>query len=1003
MDKQNFWRNSAMAARLDALDWAQCPVGSPSVWPPALRCTFQIMLAARQPISLWWGESLIFFCNDAYAARLPKHADAIGQPAAVVWATDWPQLGPCAASAKMRVMGADSPVLSVAASGGEVACVVCSLSPIPDDQGAVGGLLCLLLDRPARSDESARCASECSEDARPSHERERNAAVDKGSRAVEVEAAALSTDSPPATAAQLRAIIENTDAAIWSVDRECRLLVANAVCNNGTIAQIGRALAPGESVLPPSLPPDYIAFWQENYARVLAGEKLVLHTESWIQHRGGFLEIHLSPIVEHGAVVGVVGMSRDITARKQAEAALERSQSLYRLLAENSLDAVSLTDGEGSVMYTSPANSRRLGYTEQEFLQLDRLAVFELIHPDDRAMIVAEITRCEAVKAPSTVYTFRIRKKDGDYMWLEDRVRWEYDEQGRLIRSIINSREVTKRKQMEAALQASEERLRYALDAAEEGLWDWNVRTDELFVNDRWVMQYGYTPGEIKPEIHTWLSVVHPEDVGRVTQGMQEFASGLSNENRLEYRVVTRSGAVRWQLGFGRIVARDAHGQATRIVGANLDITERKEAEQQLRDSEERFRLVAQNSPNIISIRDESGALQYISPAVEQLIGRTPEDVLRNDGVLHAAATMQSADELTAAPLIALGVDAESAANWVQMASAVRYCAQHPGEKVRIASRQRAKTGALRDLETIYQGIARSTSGCEVLAVATDITEHKELARVLQHSNVHLEEVVAARTAELQATIAELHRANLSKDAFMATVSHELRTPLTSILGVTELLQIETYGALNARQLRAIQRMGESGAHLLALINDLLDLSKIDAAQSELKLELCDVNELCAASVALIRDMASQKRHRITLLISPAGMVLCADQRRLKQMLVNLLSNAIKFTPGEGAIELRVEGDLLAQTVVFVVTDNGIGISEANLAQLFQPFFQIDSGLARRYSGTGLGLALVKRMAELHGGTVTVTSEPGVGSTFTVTVPWRTDTAALTASHSPTT
>ena len=218
-------------------------------------------------------------------------------------------------------------------------------------------------------------------------------------------------------------------------------------------------------------------------------------------------------------------------------------------------------------------------------------------------------------------------------------------------------------------------------------------------------------------------------------------------------------------------------------------------------------------------------------------------------------------------------------------------------------------------------------------------------------------------------------------------MSHELRTPLNGILGLSESLHEEVYGPLNPQQHGAVLDVAECGRHLLSLINDILDVAKIEAGMVELEFSPCEVDQVCLSSLRLIKGPALKKRISVTL--SQDGTIdkLVADERRLKQILVNLLSNAVKFTPPGGKIGLDVAGDRTRREVRFSVRDTGIGISPEDLTRLFQPFVQLDSGLNRQYEGTGLGLVLVKRLTELHGGALQIESEVGKGSCFTVVLP----------------
>ncbi len=241
----------------------------------------------------------------------------------------------------------------------------------------------------------------------------------------------------------------------------------------------------------------------------------------------------------------------------------------------------------------------------------------------------------------------------------------------------------------------------------------------------------------------------------------------------------------------------------------------------------------------------------------------------------------------------------------------------------------------------------------------------------------------------LHTTNMELARIARMKDEFLAGMSHELRTPLNAILGISEGLQEHLYGPLNERQERSMQIIEESGRHLLAIINDILDVSKIESGQLSIEIEPVYVHHICESSLQFVKQSALKKKLSINQNISRQVKIIHADARRMKQILINLLSNAVKFTPEGGTIGLEVKEDENKGVVRFTVWDSGIGISEEGKSQLFQPFVQLDSSLSRRFAGTGLGLMLVKRMTEMHGGTVSVESEHNKGSRFIITLPWQ--------------
>jgi len=267
-----------------------------------------------------------------------------------------------------------------------------------------------------------------------------------------------------------------------------------------------------------------------------------------------------------------------------------------------------------------------------------------------------------------------------------------------------------------------------------------------------------------------------------------------------------------------------------------------------------------------------------------------------------------------------------------------------------------------------------------VLGTYMDITERKRTEELLQHHANELETRVKERTAELL-------RANRTKDEFLANMSHELRTPLNGILGYSEILLEGVHGSINEKQSQSIEIIHSSGQHLLGLISDILDVSKIESGKFELKLEKFQLNEVCQSSLIFIKQLALKKSIVVEYSSSPSEITLLADPRRLKQILVNLLNNAVKFTPDHGKVRFEVQADAQAGQIQFSINDTGIGIASADLEKLFEPFVQLESSLSRQYEGTGLGLSLAKRLIEMHGGSIGVESVPDRGSCFHFNIP----------------
>ncbi|MCW6036539.1 PAS domain-containing protein [Spirulina subsalsa FACHB-351] len=412
-------------------------------------------------------------------------------------------------------------------------------------------------------------------------------------------------------------------------------------------------------------------------------------------------------------------------------------------------------------------------------------------------------------------------------------------------------------------------------------------------------------------------------------------------------------GDLHW-LDINKLPLRDWRGHIIGVVGTFQDITDRKRAENALQESEEKFRQLVQGIDAVFWIIElERTERVYVSPAYSRIWGRTSDELyISPHAWVEAIHPEDRAGIMAAIPKQIKGEYDEE------------YRIVRPDGEIRwIRDRAFPIPNA--------QGQIYRVAG-----IAEDITDRK------------------IAQAQLQATNEELIRATRLKDEFLANMSHELRTPLNAILGMTEGLQEEIFGPLNDGQLKALQTVERSASHLLELINDILDVAKIESGQVELDCSSTAIAPLCQSSLSFIKQQALKKRIQLSVDLPLNLPDIVLDERRIRQVLINLLNNAVKFTPEWGRIVLKVttippsESGRRTHSLRFAVIDTGIGISPKNIKKLFQPFMQIDSALNRQYQGTGLGLALTKRIVELHGGQVGLTSEEGVGSCFMIDLPY---------------
>ncbi len=380
----------------------------------------------------------------------------------------------------------------------------------------------------------------------------------------------------------------------------------------------------------------------------------------------------------------------------------------------------------------------------------------------------------------------------------------------------------------------------------------------------------------------------------------------------------------------------------------------RREREANLRfKAESRFRELLEAAPDAIIEVDRDGHIVLLNRVTEELFGYSREELMG-----------RSVDTLLPAALTA-GHAAHRADYWANPVT-------RPMGHGRVLTARR-RDGSEVPVEISLSPV-RSGTGFRVTAIIRDVTVQKQAQEEIR---------VASRQLELRSREAE--RANSLKSEFLASMSHELRTPLHTILGFTELLREELSGPLNDKQKRFIQHVHQDASHLLELINDILDLSKIEAGRLDLQIDSVDAFDLACETVDSLRVQAGVKRITIDNLL-PAQLFLLADRVRLREILTNLLSNAVKFTPEGGTVTVAA-GEPAADHIEIAVTDTGIGIAPEDQQVIFEKFRQIGSTTKGVREGTGLGLAIVKRLVEMHGGRIALKSAPGKGSRFSFTMP----------------
>jgi PAS domain S-box-containing protein len=650
---------------------------------------------------------------------------------------------------------------------------------------------------------------------------------------------------------------------------------------------------------------------------------------------------------------------RDITARQQAEVAMAHLAAII----ESSEDAIISKSLTGIITSWNAGAEKIFGYTAAEIVGQPVTVLIPTNRTVEENHILQRICQGECI-AP---YDTQRRRKDGTLIDLSISTSPIKDTDGKIIGVSKIARDIRDRKRIEAerfsveqALLKSEERLQLALEAAGDGLWDWDVQTGKVYLNAYYQKMLGYIPNELVMDGDVWEAMIHPDDKAWVLERLQNHFKDGSVQYSFDYRVRCKSGEWKWIADYGKVVARDSEGKPLRMLGTHKDISDRKQAETELKQQKEMLQTIVNHIPVMIALFTSEGRIEFVNPEFERVLGWSLEDWQQRDVLLE--------------------------------------CYPDPAYYQMVIEHMVAVNGKWKDFSTLTksgQQIETSWTNVQLsngrnLGIGQDISDRKQKEIALQQ---------AMEAAEA---------ANLAKSIFLANMSHELRTPLNVILGFTQVMAHDS--SLTTNQKEDLETIRRSGDHLLSLINDVLDLSKIEAGHCILEGKGFDLISLLHTLRTMMTERAKVKHLQLTFDIAPeVPQFIISDEQKLRQILLNLLSNAIKFT-NRGSITLRVtsqesnykiypafstpeNGEPLQhstvnpfQTLQFEVIDTGVGIDEKEQATIFDAFVQAEAG-RKSVSGTGLGLTISRKLLDLMNGEMAVRSIPNLGSTFTFTIP----------------
>ncbi|HEV2799034.1 MAG TPA: PAS domain S-box protein [Pyrinomonadaceae bacterium] len=678
----------------------------------------------------------------------------------------------------------------------------------------------------------------------------------------------------------------------------------------------------------------------------------------------------------------------------------EMSRYWLTAIIESADDAIISKTLEGRVTSWNKGAERIFGYTAEEMIGESITKLFPEDHLDEEPNIIARLRAGERVEHYETI---RLRK-DGTLLDISLTVSPIKAEDGRIIGASKIARDITEQRRAHRALNESTTRLNLAMSASRLGDWDWDAATDIVTFSETAARIFGIEPG---PHL-TWTQMqemLHEDDRERVSLSVEQSVAE-HNDYDIEYRIKRADGQERWIMARGRGLYKD-DGQVKGMLGVIQDITDSKQAEATLREQSEALKTINEVGQLISAELDLHKLVQAVTDAATELTGAQFGsffyNVLNEEGASYMLYTLSGVPRAAfahfpmprATDLFGPTFRGEGVIRIADVSKDPRYGQNSPyygmpeGHlpvtsylAVPVISRSGEVLGGLffghpeagvftERHERIVEGMAAQA------AVAMDN------ARLFEEARRARREAERA-AAENERLYREAQESNRIKDEFLATVSHELRTPLTAILGWSHLLRTNApNGEFTGKAFETIERNARAQAQL---IDDLLDVSRIITGKLRIDVRPVDPNTFIEAAIESVKPGAEAKGVRLQRIIDTGVVSVAGDPVRLQQVVWNLLANAIKFTPRDGRVQVKLER--VNSHVEITVSDTGAGIAPEFLPHVFDRFRQADQRKTRQHGGLGLGLAIVRHLVELHGGTVRAESAgEGLGSTFTVLLP----------------
>ena len=638
----------------------------------------------------------------------------------------------------------------------------------------------------------------------------------------------------------------------------------------------------------------------------------------------------------------VFGISKDLSREQEA---LQKFNHLFNSnpapMAVSNFPERRLTDVNNAFLNV-------LGYTRSEVIGKTSAELGLFVQPEAQRHIAEQLQahgrvtnhelkiKCKNEKILDGLFSGEVIKSQGQQYFLTVMI------------------DITELKTIEQMLWEERQRLASIIQGTNVGTWEWNIQTGETTFNNIWAQIVGYTLNDLAPiSIKTWEALAHPNDIKQSSDLLERHFSGKLPFYDCQIRMKHKEGHWVWVHDRGQVITWTADGKPLMMFGTHTDITDRKQAENALQESELKYRRIFESLEDLYYQTDAQGIIRVLSPSSVRLTGWTPE-------------------ELIGKPVTDVYADPSARGDLLRHLLQHRYVKDYEVQlKRKDGTILHVSVGA----QLLYddKGNPNGVSG-----ILRDISERIEAEENIRRTNLQLE----AATARANEMAVQAEMASIVKSEFLANMSHEIRTPMNGVIGMTGLL-LDT--ELNQEQRNYAEIVRASGESLLSLINDILDFSKIEAKKLDLETLDFDLSSLLDDFAATLAARAHEKGLEFICAADPAvPNLLRGDPGRLRQILTNLAGNAIKFTPiGEIAINVSLVEEGKNEVLLrFSVRDTGIGVPKDKIGLLFSKFSQVDTSTTRQYGGTGLGLAISKQLAELMGGEVGLSSKKDKGSEF---------------------